>query len=90
MKNLIVLLTFMLIGSFALANNNSLAIGSNSTIVWVSSAISENKAALSPEACWILDITVSCGGTYSTQYCNEGLHGSLASWIMQVDTWACP
>jgi hypothetical protein len=41
-------------------------------------------------ACWEIQITVSCGGTYNTQYCNEGLHGTLVEWVMQVDNWACP
>jgi hypothetical protein len=39
--------------------------------------------------CWIVDVSVSCGGTYETQYCDEGLHGSLTDWVMQVDGWAC-
>jgi len=29
--------------------------------------------------CWIIDVTVSCGGTYETQYCDEGLRGISSS-----------
>ena len=40
-------------------------------------------------ACAVINISVSCGGTYETQYCDEGLHGTLPQWIDQVDSWAC-
>ena len=39
--------------------------------------------------CWIANITVSCGGTYRTQYCDGGNHGTIIEWIDQVEEWAC-
>lgn len=53
-------------------------------------APTETKAVSEEDLeCWIVDVSVSCGGTYETQYCDEGLHGSLTDWLMQVDSWAC-
>jgi hypothetical protein len=50
---------------------------------------SPDATVAAPASCWIVKIKVSCGGTYNTQYCNEGLHGTLNEWVMQVDNWAC-
>jgi len=30
-------------------------------------------------ACWIIEYN-ACGGSVSTQYCNEGLHGTVGEW----------
>ncbi|MFM9950540.1 MAG: hypothetical protein ACKV1O_21565 [Saprospiraceae bacterium] len=94
MKNVFFTLAFMLIGSLAFANTTPVEMPIGDVLVDVVIAQEEAVAApeedlAAPAACWIVAITVSCGGTYNTQYCNEGLHGTLGQWAMQVDSWAC-
>lgn len=38
--------------------------------------------------CWIVDIHCSCD-TYTTQYCNEGLHGTLMEWADRICCQGC-
>jgi len=49
------------------------------------------KVSIKPELeCSIVPVTVSCGGTYETQYCDGGLHGNnVGEWALQVEEWAC-
>lgn len=46
--------------------------------------------AVDAVACAIVPVTTSCGNTYNTQYCDEGLHGdNVFEWAQQVDSWDC-
>lgn len=41
-------------------------------------------------ACWIIHINTSCGGSYDTQYCDEGLHGDdPIDWVMEIESQDC-
>jgi hypothetical protein len=103
MKNVLFSFAFMLIGSLAFAHTNNteiMAIGDGSIgqvmVADDALVVAEDVAVTTPEVavdapagCWIVYVTVTCGGTYKTQYCNEGLHGTLSDWANRVEGWAC-
>lgn len=86
MKNLFFSLALLFVGALSATASHS----TQSNLDVVNEEMSSNMEIAPMAACWEIQITVSCGGTYNTQYCNEGLHGTLAEWVMQVDSWACP
>ncbi len=102
MKNVFFSLVFMLVGSLVFAHTNNTeiiaigdissgaAVAADDTVAVADDAVTSPEAVVvAPASCWIMQITVSCGGTYNTQYCDEGLHGTINQWVMQVNNWAC-
>ena len=54
-------------------------------------AIDGEKSALNEEElfeCWIVTIHCSCQ-TYVTQYCDEGLHGTIEEWSDSICCQGC-
>lgn len=81
MKNIFFSLAFILIGSFSFAHTKSIDVMATRAfplgiIDAAEDVVPPSKEEL-PAACWILYIRLSCGGTVQTQYCNDGLHGSI-------------
>lgn len=56
------------------------------------SSLKDAKLKLNSEyllRCWIMVISCECGTTYTTQYCDEGLHGTPSQWVNRVCDQSC-
>jgi hypothetical protein len=93
MKNIFFSLAFILIGSFSFAHTKNIEVMATRAfplgiIDAAEDAVPPSKQEL-PAACWIVFIHVTCGGTYQTQYCTDGLHGTVQEWVDRINAAAC-
>ncbi len=96
MKNVVLLLSFLLIGSFVHAATNALPTENEAGLMLTDPEEPTEKSTYEtveeqPD-CEVIEITCSgcgCDETFYAQYCDNGLYPPLADWVERLCGQAC-